>query len=105
MASWAIDPNAIYTVEDTAEALGIHPQTIRRWIASRRLKARRMGGRYLMTGRGLLAAVEGARDVERDVERDLEPEPEPNPRAAEIAGRLRGGAANGSEGRDANGHV
>jgi hypothetical protein len=58
-----IDPNAIYDLDAAtrlvALPLGLGETTLLREIRQGRLTAARRGGRYLMTGRALLAWAEG----------------------------------------------
>jgi excisionase family DNA binding protein len=41
---------AVYTTDEVAELLRVHPTTVRRWIASGRVRAIRLpGGNYRLT--------------------------------------------------------
>lgn len=46
------------TVAQAAHRAGRDPETIRRWIRTGKLPARKTGGRYVMDGRDLAALVE-----------------------------------------------
>jgi excisionase family DNA binding protein len=56
----------VLDVRDAAAAVGRHPETIRRWVWSGQLRARREG-RRLLVRRADLEAVAGTVPVERDL--------------------------------------
>lgn len=39
----------VFTVEEVAEILGMHPESIRRWIQRGKLKAAKTGKQYLIS--------------------------------------------------------
>ena len=42
------DELQVYRTEEIAEVLGLHSETIRRWIRDGRLKAKKVGGQYFI---------------------------------------------------------
>jgi len=44
MRSFAMPDERIYTVEEVAAALSVHPETVRNWIKSGQLRAMKLGG-------------------------------------------------------------
>ncbi len=51
---------AYYTVEEAAELLKLHPQTLRRWIHQGKLTARRFGSQYRLRREDIERAAEPA---------------------------------------------
>lgn len=51
------------TVADAARRTGRNPETIRRWIRDRRLRAEKVGGRHLIEEADLDAATEEPRTL------------------------------------------
>ena len=51
-------PNAVYTLKDTCEAFKISESTVRRWVKTGLLPARKIGRDYRFLGSDLLAALE-----------------------------------------------
>jgi hypothetical protein len=49
-----IDPHTVYTASQLRAALGLRPNTIRREVASGRLRVRRRAGRYFFLGQFVL---------------------------------------------------
>ena len=47
----------LYTYNETAEFLGIHPVTLRAWVAKRRVPHRRIGGKIRFTTEDLNSIV------------------------------------------------
>ncbi len=52
-----IEPDALYSSDDVARILGVKAATVRQWIRSGRLEARKLGKRYWTSGSSLLAFV------------------------------------------------
>lgn len=50
-----------YTIPETAEALGVTPQTIRTWIKQGRLKSQRIGRPILITEKNLIEFLRPSR--------------------------------------------
>jgi len=48
-----IEKEKLYTVSEVAEMLKITPQTVRKYIKEKKLKAQRVGRPYLISGTGL----------------------------------------------------
>ena len=52
-----IDPNKIYTVPQVAEILGIHPETLKRYIREGKIRAKRIGHGYKILGQEIINIV------------------------------------------------
>lgn len=52
-----IEPNAVYTTEETQELLKISNSTIKRLLKRGILKANKLGGQYRIMGREILRVV------------------------------------------------
>jgi len=52
-----IEPNKIYTVPEAAKLLGIHPETVKRYIREGKIKARKIGHGYKIIGQSIINAV------------------------------------------------
>jgi excisionase family DNA binding protein len=60
----------LYTVDQVAELIGMHPKTIRRFIREGKLKANKVGKQYRINGHDLSLFTEG--DVQREMTVDHE---------------------------------
>jgi excisionase family DNA binding protein len=50
----APDPNKLaYSLEETAALLGVHPNTVKKYVKSGELPSRRLGDRWLVPADGL----------------------------------------------------
>jgi excisionase family DNA binding protein len=53
-----------YTIQEVSEKLSVHPLTVRRWIDTGRLTAKRIGRPFLISERKLLEFLEPVRREE-----------------------------------------
>jgi len=74
MCAARVDPLQLLTVDECAELLRLHPKTVRREIADRRLKSVRLGRARRVPLVALAEYIEGAAE-------NGGPEDEPNPKA------------------------
>jgi excisionase family DNA binding protein len=58
------DLDDLLDIRQAAALTARHPETVRRWVWSGRLPARRQGNRLLMTRRDVMALVSGSRRSE-----------------------------------------
>jgi excisionase family DNA binding protein len=56
-----IRPNAVYTLAEVCQILGVSDATMRRWIKTGKIHAPRVGRAYRLLGSQLLAALEHPR--------------------------------------------
>ena len=54
-------PRLVYSIPDAARLLSLSPHTLRKWIATGRLRATRLGSRVLVEHRELLRIIEAGR--------------------------------------------
>ena len=52
-----VDPNGVYDLDEVANILHVSTWTARKWVREGRLRAAKLGRRYLVTGAVLLAAL------------------------------------------------
>jgi len=52
-----IEPNKIYTTEETRDFLKISKSTIKRWLKTGILRANKIGGRYKILGSEILRLI------------------------------------------------
>ncbi len=55
-----IEPNKIYTTEETRDILRISKSTIKRWLKNGIIQANKIGGRYKILGSEILRLVSPA---------------------------------------------
>ena len=53
-----IEPTRVYLLEELAELLGTNQQTITKYVREKKLRARRIGRFYQVTGQSILDFVE-----------------------------------------------
>lgn len=64
LGSIDVRPNAIYTLREVCQLLGVAPGTARRWIKAGRLPAAQIGRAYRVLGSQLLWTIAAARDLQ-----------------------------------------
>jgi excisionase family DNA binding protein len=62
-----IKPNAVYTTEETREALRISESTIKRMLKKGLIRANKVGGQYRILGKEILRLV--SPDLEHEAEK------------------------------------